>query len=300
MTPLKLNSLQKSYTAKGRKNLAVNDLSLELAPGEIFALLGPNGAGKTTSISMVSTLEKPDSGSVEVFGVDNQKQTIRAKKLMGVVPQEVINHGFFTAREILHFQSGYYGHRKNEVQIDYLLEKLALKEHQHKLVKQLSGGMKRRLMIAKALVHKPQLLLLDEPTAGVDVELRKSLWAFVRELKASGVTILLTTHYLEEAENLCDRVGIIHHGALKYCGPTKEVIEQFSMRKVTLTFNSNRANIKHPFLSEQSESEYKFLLPSQIPLGALLQELQIKSEDLKDVVSTNGSLEEAFMKVIGQ
>ena len=182
--PLEVKDLKKTYrNAKGGPVEAVKGVSFTIAPGEIFGLLGPNGAGKTTAISMITTLEEPTSGDVLVYGnsvLTNSKET---KKQIGVVPQEIVTQGFFNLVEILTFHSGYYGIWNNKARIEYLLKRLGLWEHRHKLVKQLSGGMKRRLMIAKALVHKPKLLLLDEPTAGVDIELRTSLWEFVRELQ---------------------------------------------------------------------------------------------------------------------
>ena len=186
-----INELVKNYGAVA----AVNNVSFSVDKGEIFGLLGPNGAGKTSIISIITTLEKPSQGQVQVFGHNVVTDSLITKKQVGVVHQEVINSGFFDVEEILNFQSGYYGKRKNKERIDYLLHKLALYPHRHKKVKQLSGGMKRRLMIAKALVHEPQLLLLDEPTAGVDIELRETLWDFVRELRQQGISILLTTHY---------------------------------------------------------------------------------------------------------
>ena len=214
LSPLKVVNLKKSYGSVH----AVNGVSFELNEGEIFGLLGPNGAGKTSIISTIVTLEKPTSGTVEVFGRDVRKDPRFTSTQTGLVPQELINHGYFTLEEILHFHSGYYGIAKNQERIDYLLNKLSLYEHRNKRVRQLSGGMKRRLLIAKALVHSPKLLLLDEPTAGVDIELRETLWSFVRELQKEGMSILLTTHYLEEAEELCDRVAIIDRGEVKRVG----------------------------------------------------------------------------------
>ena len=174
---------------------------------------------------MITGLERPTSGQVRVFGHDVGLEPRLAKMMVGRVPQEIVSHGFFNVEEVLGFLAGYYGVRDSKERIRFLLDRLALTQHKHKKVNQLSGGMKRRLMIAKALIHEPRLLLLDEPTAGVDVELRNSLWQFVRELQQKQISILLTTHYLEEAERLCDRVAIIHLGKIRAFGPTKQVIQ---------------------------------------------------------------------------
>lgn len=227
-TPLEVKSVRKVYYSNQGQHevVAVKDVSFCIQPGEVFGLLGPNGAGKTTTISMITGLEKITSGHVRIFGFDTQEDPLEAKKRVGVVPQEIVSQGFFNLFEILQFHSGYYGIARNNERISYLLHKLGLWTHRHKLMKQLSGGMKRRMMIAKALVHSPRLLILDEPTAGVDIELRNSLWDFVRELQEDSVAILLTTHYLQEAEALCDRVGIIHQGRMvQQCG-TKELMEK--------------------------------------------------------------------------
>ncbi|MES2962917.1 MAG: ABC transporter ATP-binding protein, partial [Bdellovibrionota bacterium] len=178
--PIRITDLVKDYGSLR----AVDHVSFEMKPGEIFGLLGPNGAGKTTLISTLVTLEEPTEGKVEIFGLDVTKEPERIKMLTGFVPQELIHHGYFDVEEIMEFHSGYFGRRKNKERIDWLLQKLSLYDHRKKKVKQLSGGMKRRLLIAKALVHEPKLLLLDEPTAGVDIELREQLWRFVDELFA--------------------------------------------------------------------------------------------------------------------
>ncbi|MGQ0507166.1 MAG: ABC transporter ATP-binding protein [Myxococcaceae bacterium] len=193
---------------------ALHDLSLDIQKGEIFALLGPNGAGKTTLIGAVCGLVKKTSGSVKVFGTELEADSVRLRADIGLVPQEINFDPFFTVREALELQLGYYGKRKDSARVDEVLAALNLTSKAESATRALSGGMKRRLLIAKALVHKPKLLFLDEPTAGVDVELRRDLWTYVRKLRAEGTTIVLTTHYLEEAEELADRVGIINEGKL--------------------------------------------------------------------------------------
>lgn len=297
--PLVVENLVKKYG----EIQAVKDVSFSVSPGEIFGLLGPNGAGKTTAIAAITTLETPTSGSVKVFGFDVSKNPQKTKKLVGVVHQEVITSGFFSVLEILEFQSGYYGIRKNKKQIDFLLHKLSLWEHRHKKVKQLSGGMKRRLMIAKALVHSPKLLLLDEPTAGVDVSLRETLWDFVRELRNEGMSILLTTHYLEEAESLCDRVGIIGQGKIEIIGTTRDIVTQFTHRTVLLTLNEP---LKQPLIADskllitQNERQYRFVLPQNMTIGDLLHKMNIPSAMVEDIRIHEGNLEEAFLKILNQ
>ena len=193
---------------------ALDNVTFDIYKGEFFGLLGPNGAGKSTLISAVAGLLKVDSGEVSILGADVEKDYRQARRNLGVVPQEIVMDPFFTVRETLEFQSGYFGLRNNGEWIDELLEQLNLTDKADANMRKLSGGMKRRVLIAQALVHKPQVLVLDEPTAGVDVELRQSMWRFVRKLNKAGHTIVLTTHYLEEAEELCDRIAIINKGKL--------------------------------------------------------------------------------------
>ncbi len=285
MNALDIKNLKKTYNQTADKKVeALKGINFEIRPGEIFGLLGPNGAGKTTLINSITTLESPTSGDVRVFGTSVLESPLITKKSIGIVHQEIINTGFFDVLEILDFQSGYYGLINNDERIQYLVKKLSLDTHSTKKIKQLSGGMKRRLMIAKALVHSPRLLLLDEPTAGVDVELRESLWSFVRELKNEGISVLLTTHYLEEAEALCDRIGIINKGELIFCGTPKEVIAKYSTKKVSLKTKDGRSLN----LIDSATKE----------LAAILQENQIAFADIVDIQITEGKLEEAFTKVV--
>lgn len=288
MNVLEIKNLRKTFQSKDTRTLltvdALKEVNFEIKQGEIFGLLGPNGAGKTTLINSITTLEQPTSGDVIVFGESVLKNPHFTKKQIGVVHQEVINTGFFDVDEILHFQSGYYGIKNNNERINYLLSKLSLAPHKHKKVKQLSGGMKRRLMIAKALVHSPRLLLLDEPTAGVDFELRESLWRFVLELKQAGVSILLTTHYLEEAEKLCDRVGIINKGQLVYVGALTEVISKYSTKKINLKTIDGKT--------------YSFSDSAAKSIHEILMEHKISFADVADIRIEEGKLEEAFTKMV--
>lgn len=297
MLPLEIEQLRKTY--RGGTVEAVKGISFSVKPGEIFGLLGPNGAGKTTIISTITTLEQPTSGTAKVFGVDVTKDPLFTKKQIGVVHQEVITSGFFSVQEILQFHSGYYGIRNNDERIKFLLAKLSLYEHRYKKVKQLSGGMKRRLMIAKALVHNPKLLLLDEPTAGVDISLREDLWKFVQELRNEGMSILLTTHYLEEAQSLCDRVGIINLGSLVCLGETKEIIRQYTNKKIRVVLTEEYL-VQSPYLLEANNKELLFIVPQDKSLGEFLTEVAIPTNLIKDVQIHEGDLEQAFLKIVSR
>ncbi len=290
---LKIENVVKTYG----KTQALKGVSFEVKKGEVFGLLGPNGAGKTSLISILVTLEKASSGSVRVFGYDPHVQPREAKTNTGWVPQEVINHGYFNVEEILNFQAGYFGVKNPKDRIQYLLDGLGMFEHRHKKVKQLSGGMKRRLMIAKALLHSPGLLLLDEPTAGVDVELRTRLWDFVTQLRSEGMSILLTTHYLEEAERLCDRVAIIHKGLIREMGPTRALIEKFSKKNITLKLVDPVKAMSHPDLISGEGTDWTFLVAMDKTLGQLLHEVKVPLDQLRDVQVSDGNLEDVFVKL---
>ena len=214
--------------------VAVDDVDLTIRAGEIFALLGPNGAGKTTLIGCITGLVTGFEGAVRVAGRDVVRDYRVTRQLVGLVPQELNYDAFFTVRDVLRNQAGYFGVRPDSGRVDELLERFALDDKAEADTRWLSGGMKRRLMICKALVHDPVLIFLDEPTAGVDVELREELWDYVRELRARGTTIVLTTHYIEEAEQLADRIGILHRGRLRRVAPRDELMAEFGQRDLTL------------------------------------------------------------------
>jgi ABC-2 type transport system ATP-binding protein len=209
---------------------ALDGIDLEVRQGEFFALLGPNGAGKTTLISALGGLAIADEGELRVMGHDVRRDYRHARRALGIVPQEVVFDPFFTVRETLELQSGYFGLRDNARWIDELLERLALTGKARANMRSLSGGMKRRVMVAQALVHRPPVIVLDEPTAGVDVALRQTLWAFVRELNAAGHTIVLTTHYLEEAQQLCSRIAMMRDGRIVALDTTAHLLAAFSQR----------------------------------------------------------------------
>ncbi len=210
MSAISFKHLTKHYGSL----VALNDVSLEVEEGEFFGLLGPNGAGKTTLISILAGLCRPTAGSVEVMGHDVQADFREARRLLGIVPQELVFDPFFTVRETLQFQSGYFGIKNNGEWIDEILHHLGLADKANKNMRALSGGMKRRVLVAQALVHRPPVIVLDEPTAGVDVELRQSLWKFISRLNQEGHTIVLTTHYLEEAQELCGRIAMLKKGQI--------------------------------------------------------------------------------------
>lgn len=294
MTPLVIRNLTKKY---GRL-VAVEGVSFKIHPGEVFGLLGPNGAGKTTIISNIVTLQTFSKGSIKVFGIDIQKNPRLAKAHIGFVPQELIHHGFFTVEEILKYHATYFGIPINKEHLKYLLDRLHLYHHRKKLVSQLSGGMKRRLLIIKALLHQPKLLLLDEPTAGVDVELRASLWQFIKELKKDNLSILLTTHYLEEAEILCDRIGILNHGRLKKVDTTEEMLQKYSSKKVTFALCSPLKIVSHPFLTTQTDHHLDFQVPNEMPLSQLFQETSIPLSCIQDINIKMGTLEDVMQTIL--
>lgn len=290
---LSVENVKKAYA----RVEALKGVTFDVRPGEVFGLLGPNGAGKTSLISIIVTLERMSSGKIRVFGHDVEQEPREVKRHTGWMPQEVINHGFFNVEEILTFHAGYYGVRNPQERIKYLLNGLGLFEHRNKKVKQLSGGMKRRLMIAKALVHDPGLLLLDEPTAGVDVELRSRMWDFVSELRKQGLSILLTTHYLEEAEQLCDRVAIINQGLIQTIGPTRELIEKWSRKRITLRLVNPVHKLPHPDLIEGHGNRWVYLTPMDMTLGKLCMELDLEASQISDVNVQEGRLEDVFLKL---
>jgi ABC-2 type transport system ATP-binding protein len=222
MSAIEFKNLRKEYGTL----TALDGINLQIEQGEFFGLLGPNGAGKTTLISILAGLCRPTSGSAEVMGYDVQKEFRIARRLLGIVPQELVFDPFFTVRETLTFQSGYFGVKNNDAWIDEILFNLGLSDKANENMRSLSGGMKRRVLVAQALVHRPPVIVLDEPTAGVDVELRQSLWKFIGRLNQEGHTIVLTTHYLEEAQALCNRIAILKKGHVVALDTTANLLER--------------------------------------------------------------------------
>ena len=292
MSILQVKNLVKDYGSLR----AVDNVSFDIKKGEIFGLLGPNGAGKTTVISCIMTLEKMNSGQVAVCGMDVEKSPSQAKSLTGFMPQNIIIHGYFTVKEVVRFYSGFCGVKPDNSRIDYLLKKLSLWEQRNSKVRTLSGGMKRRLLIIKALVHSPRLLLLDEPTAGVDIQLRNNIYELIKELKEES-SILFTTHYLEEAEKLCDRVAFINKGRISQIGETKELISRLADRKIFIKFLKPK-NLKNPFHSGKEKGYDVFLLPHSLTVGAFLKQSAIEMSEIEDMRVKEGSLEDVFNRVI--
>jgi ABC-2 type transport system ATP-binding protein len=233
---IEVRDLRKTYAATGKmpEKQALKGISLQIPTGSIFGLLGPNGAGKSTFINILAGLVKKTSGSAEIWGLDIDAHPRQSRAAIGVVNQEVVADPFFTPFEMLELMAGFYGVPKAERRSVEILTALGLVDKKDAYVRQLSGGMKRRLMVAKALVHNPPVLILDEPTAGVDVELRRLMWDYVQELHAKGTTIILTTHYLEEAEELCDTIAIVNHGEIIACEPTSKLLARLDYKTLII------------------------------------------------------------------
>ncbi|MBS0341735.1 MAG: ABC transporter ATP-binding protein [Proteobacteria bacterium] len=299
MPAISFQSVSKTYPpsrqqrAQGKAGLkALNDVSFDIQEGEFFGLLGPNGAGKTTLISILAGLSRPTSGAVHVNGFDVQLQFAQARRQLGVVPQELVFDPFFNVREALRIQSGYFGIRNNDDWIDELLSSLGLADKATANMRQLSGGMKRRVLVAQALVHKPPVIVLDEPTAGVDVELRQTLWQFVAKLNKQGSTVLLTTHYLEEAEALCNRIAMLKQGRVIALDRTSELLR--SAASNVLRFKTDgqlpweiarnaRITGRIVQLPAQNAHEVEQLLAAIRQAGLAVEDVEMRKADLEDV-----------------
>ena len=283
---------------------ALNQISFSIREGEFFGLLGPNGAGKSTLINVLSGLLRADSGSISVLGDDVQSGYRQARMNLGVVPQEVVMDPFFTVRETLQFQSGYFGIKNNDVWIDELLDQLGLKDKAETNMRKLSGGMKRRVLIAQALVHKPAVLVLDEPTAGVDVELRQSMWRFIRRLHREGTTIVLTTHYLEEAEELCDRIAIIDKGRVIALETKQDLLARGLGSKLLVRAQSEITSVPDAYVEKVSRregNELELVLNRDADsVMQILDDLRAASIDIDYVSVLNDSLEDVFVRMTGE
>lgn len=278
---------------------ALDGVSLSIEPGEIFGLLGPNGAGKTTLISVVAGLARADSGSVQVMGADVVADYRTARRMLGVVPQELVFDPFFTVREALDIQSGYYGIRNNRDWIEEIMHNLDLTSKADANMRSLSGGMKRRVLVAQALVHKPPVIVLDEPTAGVDVELRQSLWKFVRRLNRDGHTIVLTTHYLEEAELLCGRIGMLKAGRIVALDSTRNLLENFSGLQLKLRLDRTELPEGHSFkVLLQDGDLFTLKLNDFVELESVLARLREASVVIREFELQPPDLEEVFVRIM--
>ena len=279
---------------------ALRGVDLDIEAGEFFALLGPNGAGKTTLISILAGLTRASAGSAEVMGFDVVKDYREARARLGVVPQELVYDPFFTVRETLRFQSGYFGLGRNDDWIDELLANLGLTDKADTYTRQLSGGMKRRVLVAQALVHKPPVIVLDEPTAGVDVELRQSLWAFIRRLNQAGHTVILTTHYLEEAEALCSRVAMLKQGRIVALDRTENLLRAGGERRLELELEPARLpEALQPRLTGRDGTGFVLDLPDYAELESILACLREAGIGVRDMKVSQADLEEVFLKVMG-
>lgn len=298
MHALTVENASKTYKSPPRPPLkAVDNLSLHIPEGQIYGLLGPNGAGKSTLISMICGALKPDpeTGRIQIFDKDVVKETDQAKQLLGIVPQEIIVEPAFTVEEVLYYFSGMYGvpQAERRKRIPELLESLGLADKQYDKARSLSGGMKRRLMIAKALIHKPRLLILDEPTAGVDVSLRQRIWELVRQLNAQGTTVIFTTHYLEEAEQLCESMTVINKGKVIKEGKVKEIQQEFSQN--IISFELYQSDVSH--LEGVRRVGVEFELPFQDLVRDMRSLLDFYGDNLKSFRNEAASLEKVFLQL---
>ena len=294
MAAIQVNNVEKSYKAFK----ALRGVSLSIEEGEFFGLLGPNGAGKTTLISIIAGLNRADAGNVNVHGHDTVSDYRQARKLLGVVPQELVFDPFFTVRETLRMQSGYYGLKNNDPWIDEVMHHLDLTDKADANMRALSGGMKRRVLVAQALVHKPPVIVLDEPTAGVDVELRQTLWKFISRLNRDGHTVVLTTHYLEEAQALCNRVAMLKAGQVVALDSTAALIRRISGSQLVVQLaagalpESLKPLVSHPeellagrkyTLRINDHSEVEPVLATLREAGVVIEDMQLQQADLEDV-----------------
>jgi ABC-2 type transport system ATP-binding protein len=293
ITPaLSFQSVSKSYST----NHALSSVNFNIEEGEFFGLLGPNGAGKTTLISVLAGLTQATSGKVLVHGHDVKADFATARRMIGVVPQELVFDPFFTVREALMIQSGYFGIKKNDAWVDELLENLGLTDKANANMRQLSGGMKRRVLVGQALVHKPPVIVLDEPTAGVDVELRQTLWAFISKLNKQGHTVLLTTHYLEEAEALCGRIAMLQKGRVVALNSTSELLKAAASNVLRFKLEATldvplpasiaakaRVTGRIVQLPANTATEVEAYLAAVREAGLIAEDVEVRKADLEDV-----------------
>ena len=293
---IKIEQVHKSFG----KLQALRGVSLEIAQGEFFALLGPNGAGKSTLINLLAGLSRPSSGSLSVMGHDVVSDYRAARKLLGIVPQELVFDPFFNVREMLRFQAGYFGcGPENDAWIDEVLESLGLTEKANTNMRALSGGMKRRALIAQALAHKPPVLVLDEPTAGVDVELRQTLWAFIKRLNAEGTTIILTTHYLEEAETLCSRVAMLKQGEVVALDSTRNLLDRLQSKQLRLKLSGALPASLLSLQRAECRGYVILNLSATSEVERILAELRAASVGVEDLQMIETDLEDVFLNIMG-
>tara|TARA_Y100000590_G_C15656904_1_gene991009 strand:+ start:27 stop:956 length:930 start_codon:yes stop_codon:yes gene_type:complete len=300
---LTVKNLNKIYLKKGLSSIqALKNLNLDVKQGEIFGLLGPNGAGKSTFINILGGTVIKTDGDVNVWGFNLDKNPRQVRASIGIVPQEVNVDPFFSPKKLLELQAGLYGVKKNERITDTILRLVSLEKQANSYTRSLSGGMKRRLLIAKAMVHQPPIIILDEPTAGVDVDLRKNLWKNVRSLNNQGVTIILTTHYLEEAEKMCDRIGILKQGELVALDTTRNLLKRIQT-KIVHFFLDKKSNLEDNSLdslkiisNEQNKLSVSYE-KSKINIGNIISKLKEQNIKIFDISTDDGDLEEVFLRL---
>ena len=301
---LTVENLTKVYSdSKNKKeNKALNDLNFQVKQGEVFGLLGPNGAGKTTFLSILGGTVSKTNGNINVWGFDLDKNPRQVKASIGIVPQEVNLDAFFSPRKLLELQAGLYGITKKDRITDLILEMVALKDKANAYSRSLSGGMKRRLLIAKAMVHQPPILILDEPTAGVDVELRNNLWNNVKELNKEGVTIILTTHYLFEAQEMCDRIAIIDKGNLVALDTTQKLLDRIQTKKINFKVKNIDKNkiLKMTGIQFKINSNVSISVTyekNSLNFGEIINYLSKNDIIILDIVTEDGDLEDVFVQL---
>ncbi|MDP8568822.1 ABC transporter ATP-binding protein [Methylophilus aquaticus] len=279
---------------------ALRGVDLQIAQGEFFALLGPNGAGKSTLINLIAGLLRPSSGSIRIMGHDVQSDYQQARMALGVVPQELVFDPFFNVREMLRFQAGYFGRGpENDAWVDEVIEGLGLTDKAHSNMRKLSGGMKRRALIAQALAHKPDVIVLDEPTAGVDVELRQMLWRFIQKLNQQGHTIILTTHYLEEAETLCERVAMMKSGKIVALDTTRALLKNHAGKQLTLRLSGALPIDLQAWVKQQQGDEVVLNVTDLWQVETVLARLRAAQVSVLDMQLQEMDLEDVFMNLVG-
>ena len=302
---IEISGLNKTYKASGKKSapkVALTDVDLSIPRGSIFGLLGPNGAGKSTIINIMAGLVMKSAGSVKIWGIDIDQDQRSAKRAIGIVPQEVNYDPFFSPRQLLDLQAGLYGVPKNERRTMEILETVGLADKADAYTRSLSGGMRRRLMVAKAMVHSPPILVLDEPSAGVDVELRKQLWDNVRALNKQGVTILLTTHYLEEAEELCDKIAIISHGKVITSEDKETLLSRIEGKEIRFRLDRPMDDVAAAlpgFVADKAGQRCVIVRynPSETEVGAMIAAIQKAGYGIVDISTTDSDLEDVFIQL---
>lgn len=291
---IKLTNVTKQFSVPGKEPfVALHPINFEVKEGTIHGLLGPNGAGKSTTISILSGMVTPTSGKVEIFGIDMNDHSVEAKKLIGVVPQEIVIEPAFTVKEVLYYYGGMHGVSRADrlKRIPEILDALELGSQMDKRARDLSGGMKRRLMVAKAMIHRPRVLVLDEPTAGVDVALRQRLWDVVRTLHREGATILFTTHYLEEAEQLCERITLLHKGQIVKEGPLQTLQQEFAGNILSFELYDQEV----PLMDGATKNGKTYEFPYEDLSKAMDQVSKHYGKNLKTIQNARVSLEQIFL-----